>query len=208
MRIKHMKKTLPAAALALFCTWAWAGGKKHPAVEFSADVEEISEKMPENNYKGHLYVTPDWLRDEGESNGVPEITIYHFSDARLWSLKPEQKKYLETHPVTFPHPLDEATGEPCKNNPEANCVFLGEEKHEGREARKWRVVAKEAGQEVVSTQWYDKKLKILVRDERDDGSRFVLHHLKEGKLLPALFELPAGYEKAEVEIPQKMLDAR
>jgi hypothetical protein len=191
-----MKKKWLAINLMVFglASVAMAADKAQKRLEFSAEVSETFSDRPEENYQGKMYVNQDWLRDEGSQNGQKELTIYHFSDKKLWTAKPDKKEYVTLEGVVVPHPLDERMTNPCVKEENAKCISLGEEKRNGRKTEKWRVVRGSGDKSETGTTWIDEDLHIVVRDERPNNV-FELRNIQVTHQPEALFSLPSDYKE-------------
>lgn len=190
-----MKKTLLGMSLlAMTMTSVMADDKTSNRPEFAAEVVETFSARPEENYRGKIYVNRDWLRDEGVQNGQKELTIYHFSDKKLWAAKPDKKEYVTLEGVVVPHPLDGALTNPCAQEEDAECVSLGEETRNRRKTEKWRVVRGSGAKSEAGTTWIDKELHIVVRDERPDNV-FELRNIQIAHQPEEIFSLPSDYKE-------------
>ena len=74
--------------------------------------------------------------------------------------------------------------------------LLENETLNGREAEKWRMQVMSAdGQREQFLQWYDPEIKIVIREEHNDGYVRELRDIKVGKHSKSLFNVPKGYER-------------
>ena len=74
--------------------------------------------------------------------------------------------------------------------------MLKMEKINTRNTEKWeRTLSRPDGHNIKSYQWYDKKLKIAVKEELPNGFSRELRNIKIGKQPAKLFETPVGYMK-------------
>jgi hypothetical protein len=79
--------------------------------------------------------------------------------------------------------------------------MLGVEQINGRKAEKWEMTAEYPnGQSMVSYQWYDPSLQMIISEEQPGGFTRNLINIRQQPQPPGLFSIPAGYE--EVSIPQ------
>jgi hypothetical protein len=75
-------------------------------------------------------------------------------------------------------------------------TLLEDEILNGRKAEKWRMQIMAAnGQREQFLQWYDPEIKIVVREEHNDGYVRELRDIKVGKQSKNLFSVPKGYER-------------
>lgn len=81
----------------------------------------------------------------------------------------------------------------------STMTFLGKEKINGRNTEKWRFQAvRPNGQVVESQQWYDKKLKMVIREALPGGYVRELKNIKVAKQNKKLFKVPLGYTKESI----------
>jgi len=72
--------------------------------------------------------------------------------------------------------------------------MIKKEKINKRNVEKWeRTLSRPDGKNIKSYQWYDKKLKIAIKEELPNGFSRELKNVKVGKQKDNLFELPVGY---------------
>ena len=78
--------------------------------------------------------------------------------------------------------------------------WVGSEKLGARETEKWmQKVARADGETRESMQWYDKELKISIRQSFPNGNTQELKHIVVEKLPDKLFTMPIGYEKRSAD---------
>jgi len=74
--------------------------------------------------------------------------------------------------------------------------FLADEDVNKRKAEKWRMQIMAAnGQRTQFLQWYDRELKLVIREEHPDGYVRELRDVKVGKHKKSLFQIPKGYQR-------------
>jgi len=74
--------------------------------------------------------------------------------------------------------------------------LLGDETISKRKAEKWRMQVMNAdGQRTQFLQWYDRELKLVIREEHPDGYIRELRDIKVGKHKKSLFAVPKDYER-------------
>lgn len=79
--------------------------------------------------------------------------------------------------------------------------MLGTEPVNGRKAEKWEMTSSYPnGQSMVSYQWYDPDLQMIISEEQPGGFKRNLVNIKQQPQPAALFSIPAGYK--EVSMPQ------
>ena len=101
--------------------------------------------------------------------------------------------------------IDEERKIPVRQNmPDGSSMearMLGTEKVNGRSAEKWEMTASYPnGQTMVTEQWYDPALQMIIREEQPGGSTRNLLNIRQGPQPASLFSIPAGYK--EVRLPQ------
>lgn len=77
--------------------------------------------------------------------------------------------------------------------------MLGIEQVNGRKAEKWEMTSSYPnGQNMVSYQWYDPALQMIISEEQPGGFKRNLVNIKQGPQPAALFAVPAGYKEASM----------
>jgi hypothetical protein len=200
---------LLAAAVAIIPGSSHAAGLAPASVEYSAD-RHVTTGSGEG-MTGKIHAAPGKERNEF---GQGAVSIMRMDKKVMWTLMPEQKKYME-------HKFGEATAKRDPGNIQ-DCdvkqTAAGEETIEGFKTRKSTIEVSCPGKEKFGgTMWITKE-NIVMRMETEvktsgakkEKFRTELKNLKVGKQDPALFEIPAGYEKFEVpsigNIQQMMRD--
>ena len=78
----------------------------------------------------------------------------------------------------------------------ATMVLSGKEKINGRNTEKWTFNAvRPNGQKMESQQWYDPKLKMVIREALPGGYVRELRNIKVAKQSKKLFKIPSDYKK-------------
>ena len=78
----------------------------------------------------------------------------------------------------------------------STMTLVGKEKVNGRNAEKWTYTAiRPNGQKIESQQWYDKKLKMVIREALPGGYVRELKNIKVAKQNKKLFKVPSDYTK-------------
>lgn len=79
--------------------------------------------------------------------------------------------------------------------------MLGSEQVNGRKTEKWEMTSSyTGGQSMVSYQWYDPALQMIISEEQPGGFKRDLVNITQQPQPAALFKVPAGYK--EVSMPQ------
>ena len=78
----------------------------------------------------------------------------------------------------------------------STMTFFGKEKINGRNTEKWKFNSiRPNGQQIESKQWYDPKLKMVIREALPGGYVRELKNIKVGKQSKKLFKVPSDYKK-------------
>jgi hypothetical protein len=102
--------------------------------------------------------------------------------------------------------LDAELGIPVKqtlfNGTTIELKWLGSEKLDTRDTEKWLQSIRLADGELLeSYQWYDKELKISIREDFPNGNSRELKHIVVENLPDKLFTIPVGYDKKIINTP-------
>jgi hypothetical protein len=102
--------------------------------------------------------------------------------------------------------LDAELGIPVKqtlfNGTTIELKWLGSEQLDTRQTEKWlQTIRLSNGEVLESHQWYDKELKISIREAFPNGNSQELKHIVVEKLPDKLFTIPVGYEKKIISSP-------
>jgi len=77
----------------------------------------------------------------------------------------------------------------------------GHEQLGNRATEKWQMVTRRTdGQTMLSSQWFDTELQIVIREELPGGYLRELRDIRVAPQDPALFQMPAGYRQVEAPI--------
>lgn len=154
------------------------------ALDFSADMVSTAGGQ---RMSGKIYVTKDKVRMDMAGT----TTITRMDRNVAWVLMPQQGMYMEQ--AVEPERL---AGTAEKMPGEIERVFLGDERVDGRPAKKYRIVYKSAMGRASVVQWVDNASGIPVKTESEDGSWTMEYkNLKLGVPDDSLFEIPSGYKK-------------
>lgn len=78
----------------------------------------------------------------------------------------------------------------------SELIMLGKGKLDGRDVEHWEShYSHSSGYSTTSKQWYDLELKIVIREEQNNGFIRELRNIKVGNQDRSLFMLPADYKK-------------
>jgi hypothetical protein len=195
------------AAIALGLAAPVAG----PAVaqQFSADlVMQGREASP-----GKIYVADGKVRMENV--GGPGVMLADARANSAYVLMPQQKMYLDMKmtgrmtqvfmPVNPNNPCpqwQEMAKEAHKDASQWSCKRVGNETVNGRSTVKYQAASPQGE---VHYAWLDTKLNFLMKTQDPDGKGMELKNIKEGAQPASLFEIPAGYQKMDM---QQMMQQR
>ncbi len=83
-------------------------------------------------------------------------------------------------------------------------TYLGPSQHLGRPVEHWRtVLTKAQGETETGEWWFDPELRTIVREQHADGRTRELTSIQVGQVDPALFQVPADYQRQEVPQPPR-----
>ena len=81
----------------------------------------------------------------------------------------------------------------------STMTLLGKEKINGRNSEKWKFQATQPnGKAMASQQWYDPKLKMVIREELPGGYIRELKSIKVTRQNKSLFKVPSDYKKEDM----------
>lgn len=106
----------------------------------------------------------------------------------------EKDKQVVTH-LWLDSELKIPVKQSLSNGATIELIWLGSDKLENRDTEKWlQTVKLPNGETEESFQWYDKELKISIRQTFPNGNTQELKHIVVDKLPDNLFTMPLGYE--------------
>lgn len=160
------------------------------AQDFSADMVSFSS---EGSFTGKIYVSGEKSRVE-----MPEaVTISRMDKKLAWVLMPNEKMYME-QPLS---PRSSASTRE-KLDGEIERKAEGNEKVSGRNTAKYRVIFELEGKREEVFQWIDEAAHIPVKTAAVDGSwSSEFKNIQTGPQGGELFEIPAGYRKMSLGMP-------
>ena len=160
------------------------------AADFSADMVSSS---PQGSMTAKLYVSGQKSRMEMPG----AVTIGRIDKDVAWMLMPEQGMYVE-------QPLDVRTAMSTqeKMDQEIERTPEGKETVSGMSTTKYRVTFGTAGRRESVFQWIDDANHFPVKTAAIDGSWWSeFKNIKITPQDPALFEIPPGYKKMSLGVP-------
>jgi hypothetical protein len=178
-----------------------------PRVEYSADtVMETAEV----SMKGHVNYAPKRERREMVTDGGDKMIMIMRLDKKMaWTLMPSEKMYIEMN-------LDQANSQAKDDTSKYKIeqTVIGPEMLNGVNTTKSKIIMTgPKGEKMGGFMWMTKDNIVVKMDaiaiNKKDKMRFKteLTNLKVGKQDPALFEIPKGYTKMNMGMPDigKML---
>jgi len=154
------------------------------AEDFSADMISTSGKV---TTAGKIFASGSKVRMEMPGS----VSINRMDKNAVWVLMPGQKMYMElaSSPQKIATGTDKMPGEISRQ-------LVGNEFIDGNMTDKYEVVYKGSVNNQTVFMWIDKGLNFPVRMKAEDGSWTLDYkNIKKGAQDPALFEIPAGYQK-------------
>lgn len=148
-----------------------------------------------------------YVEDANPCAGKEGVTCVRESEVTLnkrktfkWKLTTKQGEE-EIHNFVW---MDAELNIPVKNlidgSTSLELVWMGDELVNDRQTQHWMEIKYTPAQlPVKRKQWFDKELKISIKDLYPNGSIQELKHIVISKLDPKLFEVPIGFEKKVVE---------
>lgn len=147
-----------------------------------------------------LYVGSAALRLEPPS--PRPVVIYDAKQKVTWVLVPARKEYREAKGASpmIADLLPKPGGNPCEAGllpPKTRCRKTGSETVNGRTADRWEIVLEASGRKLVSHQWIDHRLRILVRYVTFEGTIYDIVNFRMGAQPAHLFQVPKDYRRAQ-----------
>lgn len=209
------KFTYPALCIVslIFSSLAMAENGVYNGPAFSAQELNYSKFDRNEVDKSKVYYSKDGNRSETEGPFGSEILIVNYQQKKAWRVIPSKKWIMEmpldaagnsTAPalppgMNIPIPMDEEDVDVSTLYDEKPCLDfdltkkLGTESINGRQTEKWACGKSRTRRE--SMQWFDPKLKMVIKEEMDSGDINELKNIKLGAQPASLFQPPKGYRK-------------
>lgn len=183
MRVKAFVVFVLVLGMALWASAVYAE-------DFSADMVSVSS---EGSFTGKIYVSGDKSRIE-----MPEaITISRLDQKVTWMLMPGEKVYME-QPIN----ARAIAGTRERMDGEIERIAEGKETVNGMATTKYRVTFEVAGKRETVFQWIDEGTHFPVKTAAIDNSwSSEFKNIQTGPQDPALFEIPADYQKMSMDMP-------
>lgn len=168
-------------------------------MQFSGDMKITSKQMSSS---GKFYMQGQKVRMEMDTPQGRVITIADPGRKVVDTIMVDRHMYME---MSTDSPMAQQKlaqfknydpAKPCANDPDLSCEKLGPGTADGRACDKWKITHLKTGR--VATEWIDRKTGMRLRVESNDGSVWELLNFKEGPQEASLFEVPAGYQKFDM----------
>ena len=152
-----------------------------------------------------LAVAPSWADKSAKTpcEGMPKSSCHKLGFETIHNMYVEKwqvertvkgKKYRSLHWIDSNRKL--AIKEMLPDGSVSELIMSGKGKLDGRDVENWESrYSHPSGYKTTSKQWYDLELKIVIREERDDGFIRELTNIKVHKQDRNLFKLPPDYKK-------------
>jgi len=177
------------------------------AQEFSGEIVQTG-KENTNRPPTKVFVGKDKMRFENEGGSRESgAVILDYASQKTYMLMPEQKMYMEIDPgqmgfrklTDLMRPVDPNNACPlfqaaATDKKVLNCHKDGTETVNGRTAIKYEGTTQEDG---TGYAWIDPKLHFILKWQGKEGAG-ELRNIKEGPQSSSLFEVPAGYQKFDI----------
>lgn len=213
--VHRLTLILLLAGLALWAGTAPAQVWTGPS--FSAVKVESSFSEPGEVIESTVYLSKHGMREETPVERGTLITIVNYDRKKAWYIRPDKKLYAEAsqdpgtehpEPPAFVKQLPEhlqammmmevstlLDDAPCRGYDRSQR--LGNATVDGRSTVKWGCGKTSTQRSIL--QWYDPKLKIVIREETDAGDRAELQKITVRPISKSLFALPQGYRKVTLD---------
>lgn len=145
------------------------------ASSFTADAVQI---RGEDTSQAKMYWLDGNVRFEYTEDGVSMVQIFDNKNNKIIWLDTENKYFLEKEmhasDKAASHQKSKKNTDPCKQFPDAECVFLKKAKVKGRDTEKWLITLDNNGHDFHIFQWIDNQYKNILRQENSDGTGLVV----------------------------------
>ena len=140
-----------------------------------------------------------------ESQGQKVSSLVKWDSEVIFSLLHDQKMYMEIPPEQSG--WNEYEARACGGYEKGEK--LGSETLNGRATEKWRCTGQtalpEGEQPSDATVWYDPELEFEIKTVEDNGKIFEIRDVKVGAQDASMFEIPAGYQKLDMNAMMQQL---
>jgi hypothetical protein len=205
-----MKQTLYAALVAMIAGAVGAptaGAGEYPGPGFSG-IAWHGENGAADQKIGFMYVDGPGFRMETTQDGQRMAVLAYWDRQTTYTLMLDQKMYMEIPGEQTGSTAADFDGKPCDGY--ENAKKIGSESVNGRATQKWRCTGElqpVPGEPAAdSTSWFDPELGYPVREVKDNGDAFEVRDIRIARQDGSLFEIPAGFEKLDMNaIMQQMM---
>ncbi len=135
--------------------------------QFSADAVITIPGEPQTSSK--LYVGHDMVRTEVKTQNGVIVDIVYPLEGKLIKLNPQLKQYVEI-PIKKQTKVLQDKSNPCFRLQHATCTKMGEEKINGFNTQKWKIITLHQGKKVRTLHWVDVQRQLAIREFFNDGS--------------------------------------
>jgi len=137
--------------------------------EFSAEAVQIIPGHPSMNAK--MFISKNAVRTESMVSGNTMVEIVYTKEKRQVLLNQFSKTYIEQNALdNSANSTQVKTTSPCSGLVNVSCKNLGKEKINGRNTTKWEMTTKKNGRDFKSLHWLDKKYRMPLREQFQDGT--------------------------------------
>jgi hypothetical protein len=205
----NMNRIFVACFLALVSGPAWAAETGWQGPPIVGTFQTYSRAQPAEKKTGMFYVNRDGFRSELPMPTGRMITILNSKAGKCWYVYDSKKILMESSvnrkTGDCPSFMGEAMDASANKSPTgavqcegyAKKISLGNDTVAGRAVEKWSC---SGGQGLPnSTQWHDRKLKLLLKEETSDGEVMEYRELKETSFAASLLEMPKGMKRVSAE---------
>ena len=170
-----MKRLIPFLLIGLMPSLAGA-------IQFTATA--VMSRPGQADVTTQLAYSTGRIRKEFFYYGEPVVEIVDAdTDTSLMCFTEQQVCYESKSPTDIDIGIEKRLETPCDGAGEGlACTRVGEEKVNGRDTVKWKIVATEGDKQLVSWTWMDKALKIPIRQKLFNGTDIELEWLGSEKL--------------------------
>jgi hypothetical protein len=169
--------------------------------EYSADMVTHTQR---GDMTGKFFFTPAKTRMDMQTPGGAVSTITDVSAKKVILVMHDRQVYME-HNVNQANPMARGPkppdvrqfdpANPSASHQDSTCRKLGWETVNGRSCDRWEFTK---NNKIEETEWIDRKLHVIVKPVRDDGSGFEFQNLEEGPQPETVFVVPSGYQKFDM----------
>jgi hypothetical protein len=159
---------------------------------------------PRGDTQGKFFFTATKTRTDMQTPGGSVSTITDVPGKKVLLVMHDRKMYME-HNVNQAGPMGRGPkppevkpfdhANPCANHEGTTCKKVGTETVNGRSCDKWEFTK---DGKLDNTEWIDRKLHVIIKSVREDGSGFEFQNLKEGPQPESVFAIPAGYQRFDM----------